>query len=109
MIRFYNGRLLAMDGGMAVTEQEVWTDGSVIRYVGPARAEMPAFERKIDLRGNLRASYFELYRDDTLCARILKRVMSWGDTYVVTLTDPDTVPLFGALAVAVDNALYHNR
>ena len=50
MIRFYNGRVL--EGG-AVTENEVWTDGGRISYVGPKRAEMPGFERQLDLKGNL--------------------------------------------------------
>ena len=53
MIRFFNGKLLSLDGGFAVTEQEVWVDGAKIAYVGPAKADMPAFEREIDLRGNL--------------------------------------------------------
>lgn len=53
MIRFYNGKVLTMNGGAAVSEQEVWVDGSAISYVGPAKAEMPAFEREIDLNGNL--------------------------------------------------------
>lgn len=50
MIRFYNGRVL--ENGL-VTQNEVWVDGSAIAYVGPAREEMPAFEREIDLGGNL--------------------------------------------------------
>ena len=53
MIRFYNGKLLTLDGGFDVTEQEVWTDADKIAYVGPPKADMPAFEREIDLRGNL--------------------------------------------------------
>lgn len=53
MIRFFNGKLLALSGGFDVTEQEVWVDGDKIAYIGPAKAEMPAFEREIDLRGNL--------------------------------------------------------
>ena len=53
MIRFYNGKVLTMDGDMAVTEQEVWTDGALISYVGPARQDAPAFEREIDLKGDL--------------------------------------------------------
>ena len=53
MIRFYNGRVLTMDGGVDVSEQEVWTDGSTIAYVGPAREDAPAFERQIDLNGDL--------------------------------------------------------
>ena len=53
MIRFFNGRVLTMDGGTDVTEQEVWVDGAKISYVGPRTAEAPAFEREIDLGGNL--------------------------------------------------------
>ena len=30
MIRFYNGKLLALDGGFDVTEREVWVDGDKI-------------------------------------------------------------------------------
>ena len=50
MIRFYNGLALEPSG---VTENEVWVDGSAISYVGPARADMPAFGRQIDLGGDL--------------------------------------------------------
>ena len=53
MIRFYNGRVLTVTGGMSVAEQEVWTDGDKIVYVGPEKAETPAFEREIDLKGDL--------------------------------------------------------
>ena len=50
MIRFYNGLVLE---GLQVTENEVWTDGGRITYVGPAREDMPAFQRQIDLGGDL--------------------------------------------------------
>ena len=50
MIRFYNGRVLEYG---AVTKNEVWVDGARIAYVGPGKEDMPAFEREIDLRGNL--------------------------------------------------------
>ena len=53
MIRFFNGKVLAMDGDMAVTDGEVWTDGALIAYVGPGRGDAPAFEREIDLKGDL--------------------------------------------------------
>jgi 5-methylthioadenosine/S-adenosylhomocysteine deaminase len=53
MIRFYNGRTLSFGGGVKITADEVWTEDGVISYVGPARADMPAFERQIDLRGDL--------------------------------------------------------
>ncbi|MGN1002591.1 MAG: amidohydrolase [Oscillospiraceae bacterium] len=53
MIRFYNGRVLTMDGGWDIREDEVWVDGSTVCYVGPARDQAPAFEREIDLKGNL--------------------------------------------------------
>ena len=53
MLRFYNGRVLTMTAGCDVTADEVWVDGSKITYVGPARADMPTFEREIDLDGDL--------------------------------------------------------
>jgi Cytosine deaminase and related metal-dependent hydrolases len=53
MIRFFNGKVLSMDGEMAVVDGEVWTDGDKICYVGPAREDPASFERQIDLKGNL--------------------------------------------------------
>ena len=50
MIRFHNGLTLEPSG---VTNNEVWIDGSAISYVGPAKADKPAFERQIDLGGDL--------------------------------------------------------
>ena len=53
MIRFFNGKVVTMDGDIAVTEQEVWTDGDRIAYVGPGKENAPAFEREIDLKGDV--------------------------------------------------------
>lgn len=53
MIRYFNGNVLTMDGGMEIAPLEVWTEGDAIAYVGPAREDMPAFERQVDLRGDL--------------------------------------------------------
>lgn len=53
MIRFYNGRVLSFGNGVEISENEVWTDGGKICYVGPKCDEMPAFEREIDLKGDV--------------------------------------------------------
>lgn len=53
MIRFYNGKTLRFEGGAHLTSDEVWTDGGTIVYVGPQRADKTAFEREIDLGGDL--------------------------------------------------------
>ena len=53
MIRFYNGLCLSFAGDLEVTCDEVWVDGDKIAYVGPAKADMPEFERQIDLKGDL--------------------------------------------------------
>ena len=53
MIRFFNGRTLTMADGVSVTTDEVWTDGGKIAYIGPAPETLPAFERQIDLGGDL--------------------------------------------------------
>lgn len=51
MIRFYNGRVLALKNGFEITDDEVWTDGSKIAYVGKNSAFKA--DREIDLKGNL--------------------------------------------------------
>lgn len=63
----------------------------------------------LELRGNLRASNFDMFRASEPCARILKREMSWGDTYILSLSDIDAAPVYAALTIALDNALFHNR
>ena len=53
MIRFYNGKTLHFTPSVHITDEEVWTDGGAIVYVGAPRTDAPAFEREIDLRGDL--------------------------------------------------------
>ena len=53
MIRFFNGKTLRFGGGMSITEDEVWVDGGSIVHVGPSPEAMPAFQRQIDLKGDL--------------------------------------------------------
>lgn len=53
MIRFHNGRVLTFENGTELSDCEVWVDGGAISYVGPKRDETPAFEREIDLNGDL--------------------------------------------------------
>ena len=53
MIRFYNGYVLSFGGGINVKYGEVWTEGSRIVHVGDKKDEMPAFEREIDLKGDV--------------------------------------------------------
>ncbi len=53
MIRFYNGKVLTFGDEIKVSDGEVWTDGDCISYVGPARSDMPPFEREIDLGGDV--------------------------------------------------------
>ncbi len=56
MIRFKNGRVLTMTNGIEVENLEVWVDNDKIAFVGTPDDEMlksTAFEREIDLEGNL--------------------------------------------------------
>ena len=55
MIRLHNARIMPMlsPGDCSIVEGELWTDGGRISYVGPPREDMPAFEREIDLGGDL--------------------------------------------------------
>ena len=53
MIRFYNGKIIQFRPEICMSNDEVWVDGSSIAYVGKAPAELPEFERQIDLKGDL--------------------------------------------------------
>ena len=53
MIRFYNGYTLSFGGGISVRPGEVWVEGDRIVHVGPAPAELPVFEREINLDGDI--------------------------------------------------------
>lgn len=53
MLRFYNGKILSFTNGIEIKDGEVWTDGGIISYVGKGADERPAFEREIDLKGDL--------------------------------------------------------
>ncbi|MDE6863757.1 MAG: amidohydrolase, partial [Eubacterium sp.] len=54
MIRFFNGRVLKLNGSFEITDEEVWTDGNKIVYIGKEQTDdNTAFEREIDLQGNL--------------------------------------------------------
>ncbi len=53
MIRFHNGRTLRFGGGLRLTDEELWTEGGTIAYVGPTPEALPAFEREIDLGGDV--------------------------------------------------------
>lgn len=55
MIRLYNARLMPMlsPEDCSIVEGELWTEGERIAYVGPARTDAPAFERELDLGGDL--------------------------------------------------------
>lgn len=51
MIRFFNGRLLSFKNGFEITDDEVWTNGSEIAFVGKKHDKKA--DREIDLNGNL--------------------------------------------------------
>lgn len=54
MIKFYNGKILTLADGFKIIENgEVWTDSDKICYVGQSKNDDTAFEREIDLDGNL--------------------------------------------------------
>lgn len=53
-IRFYNAKILTLDGGFQILDGELWVKGSRIAYIG--KGEIPAayaFDREIDAKGNL--------------------------------------------------------
>lgn len=57
MIRFYNGRVLSFKNGFEITDDEVWTNGSEIAFVGKNHDKKA--DREIDLNGNLLMTAFK--------------------------------------------------
>ncbi|MBQ3276509.1 MAG: amidohydrolase [Oscillospiraceae bacterium] len=53
MIRLYNGKVLALNGDTEIEDKELWIQDSMILYAGPPQTDHPAFDREIDLRGDL--------------------------------------------------------
>ena len=53
MIRFYNAKILTMEEPLTIHQDEVWTDGEVIPYVGETPAVLHELEREINVDGNL--------------------------------------------------------
>ena len=51
MIRFYNGKVLALKNGLEITDDEVWVDGSEICFVGKGYDKKA--DREINLNGKL--------------------------------------------------------
>lgn len=51
MIRFYNGKVLALKNGVEITDDEVWVNGSKIVFVG--KNYDGKADREIDLNGDL--------------------------------------------------------
>lgn len=52
-IRFFNARLLTLNGGTDIIDGELRTDGEKITYVGVSKPCEERFDREIDVRGNV--------------------------------------------------------
>ncbi|MBQ7266339.1 MAG: amidohydrolase [Firmicutes bacterium] len=52
-IRFYNCRILSMDGDLNITKGEIHTDGEKIAYVGTSKDNKVPFDKEIDCENNL--------------------------------------------------------
>ena len=72
MIRFYNGRVLAMKNGLEITDDEVWTDGAKIIFVGKNYNKKA--DREINLNGMLLMPSFK--NAHTHSARLLAKVIA---------------------------------
>lgn len=64
--------------------------------------------RSYQISGNIRACDFTIVSDDVVLARIAKRSLRWGDTYILSIQDLESAPILCAITVCLDNALFHN-
>lgn len=51
--RFYDARILTMDGTMEIVRGEIWVEGNRITHIGPGKGRPPVWDREIDAKGNL--------------------------------------------------------
>ena len=87
---------------------------------GKARAQLrqnfkllPDFSLQLDgqdfsVAGNLHACDFEILAGEASAARIRKRNLRWGDTYILSIQNLEYAPVLSAMTVCLDNALFHN-
>ena len=52
-IRFYNGKICTMKDGAEIFEGELWTSSGRVEYSGPYKPSVEAFDREVNLKGNL--------------------------------------------------------
>lgn len=65
-------------------------------------------QKQYQLCGNLRACDFEILHNVEPLAKIRKRALRWGDTYILSVPSMQDAPLYCAITAALDNALFHN-
>lgn len=65
-------------------------------------------EEHYQLCGNLHACDFEILQRKEPLAKIRKRSLRWGDTYILSVTNVQDAPFYCAISIALDNALFHN-
>ncbi len=53
MLRFYNAHILSLDGEYTIRRGELWTDGDRIAFMGETPAQLPPFDRELDMQGKL--------------------------------------------------------
>jgi len=60
------------------------------------------------LIGDVFARNFEILRNDQPYGIVKKQWLSWGDSYELEVYEPEYVPYFCSLVIAIDNCL-HNK
>ncbi len=60
----------------------------------------------LEITGNL---YFKILRNGQAMGEMRPPRLSWGETYVLSVYDPEDAAFFTALAIAADKCLYNNK
>ncbi len=74
---------------------------------------LPDFSLQLDgqdylISGNLHACDFVISQKETVAARIRKRNLRWGDTYILSIQNLEYASILSAMTVCLDNAMFHN-
>lgn len=92
----YNGNILS-----AIIKKEL----SFFRHKLTIQSQLGDYS----LEGNLFGMDFSILRDNMIIGELHKVWLSWGDSYELTIQDDNNVPLFCAMAIAIDHCIHNEK
>lgn len=62
-----------------------------------------------EIKGELFAHDFTIYRDQQFVATVTKKWITWGDTYEIDINQEEDIDLIVALVIGIDTTIHNDR